>query len=148
MAGHGAPRYNTFDIPELQMLAHFPGDANNLNLHHRIFWYRVEQARWVVTTPDGQTYVEDFRGMNVTSPSRKSPLPPAHVAEIYAFDTADAVANYAAWKTEAQNLAFVMGCQDNPGVPAVGAAAAPSGDWRISDVDSDRFRDIVPSGEF
>ena len=31
----------TLDIPEVQVLVHYPGDANGLNWHHRILLHRV-----------------------------------------------------------------------------------------------------------
>ena len=58
--GYGAPEHNTLDIGELQGLVRFQRDANNLNYHHRIMWYRVGGAKWIVSSPDRDTYVEDF----------------------------------------------------------------------------------------
>ena len=63
----------SLDIPELQFLIEFPGDPNGLTHHHRIFWYRDNNARWVVSTADYDVYVEDYAARNVIPLVRNAP---------------------------------------------------------------------------
>ena len=146
MAGHENPDYNTLDIPELQMLVEFPGDANGLDYHHRIFFYTVEGARWIVGTPDWHVYAENVGHDHIVPLRRNARFPADHVAETYAFDREEARANITTMRAEAKALAVVLGCLDRPGVNA-GGGTGPQGDWRIADVDHDRFGEIVLEGD-
>lgn len=42
----------TLDIPEVQILVHYPGDANALNWHHRILLRRIQAGTWFTLTLD------------------------------------------------------------------------------------------------
>ena len=50
----------TLNIPEPQVLLHFPGDHNGFDWHHRVLLHKVGQGRWVVLSPDLELSVEDL----------------------------------------------------------------------------------------
>ena len=146
MAGHGNPDYNTLDIPELQALTEFPGDANGLNHHHRVLFYRVRDARWIVGSPDWDVYVEDQAEHNITALRRNAPFPARLVAEVYAFDRQEARDRMAQARADAKALAVIMGCSENGSANAAQGGGS-QGDWRIADVDHERFGEIILEGD-
>ena len=136
----------TLDIPELQMLVEFAGDPNGLDFHHRILWYRVDRSTWIISTPDYDVYEEDFDGVTVVPLSRNSEYPGAYVGQMYIPRNQELMRSYLEMKRQADSLAVVRGCSDRPGV-ASGGDAAETGHWRIADVDSKRFGDIIPASD-
>eukprot|EP00435_Cladocopium_sp_Y103_P074179 s45_g47.t1 len=137
----------TLDIPELQMLVEFPGDANGLDFHHRIFWFRVDRSVWIISTPDADVYEEDYDGVTVVPLSRNSLYPQGYAGQMYVPDPVDLMADYPEMKRQAESLAVVRGCQDRPGVVPTADAPDIGGQWRVADVDSKRFGEIIPIGE-
>ena len=136
----------TLDIPELQMLVEFPGDLNGLDFHHRILWYRVDGSTWIISTPDCDVYEENYDGMTVIPLTRNSPYPIQYAGAMYV-PNADALMNeYQDMKRQAENLALVRGCLDRPGI-ASGQDARAEGLWRVADVDSKLFGNIIPNGD-
>lgn len=136
----------TLDVPEMQMLVEFPGDANGLDFHHRIFWFRVDRSIWIISTPDLDVYEEDYDGMTVVPLSRNSDYPPGYAGQLYIPQNDVVMRAYLDLKRQAESLAIVRGCTDRPGVPT-GGDASGAGFWRIADVDSKRFGDIIPSSD-
>lgn len=136
----------TLDVPELQMLVEFPGDANGLDFHHRVLWYRVDRSVWIISTPDGDVYEEDYDNTTVIPLPRRGPYPNAQAGQMYIPDNAAVMAQYGELRRQAESLALVRGCLDRPGVVA-GADAVGAGQWRVADVDSKRFGEIIPNGE-
>lgn len=132
----------TLDIAELQMLVEFPGDAAGLDFHHRILWYRVNNSEWIISTPDGDVYEEDYSGVTVVPLPRNGAYPNAYVGQMYIPNNVQIMQDFQELKRQADALALVRGCADRPGVQA-GAADGTQGQWRISDVDSKRFGDII-----
>ena len=43
---------DTLDIPEPQVLVHYPADAGGLTWHHRILVKKVTAGVWIAVTPD------------------------------------------------------------------------------------------------
>ena len=143
MAGP-APR--TLDIPELQMLVEFPGDPAGLDFHHRILWYRVNNSEWIISTPDADVYEEDYNGVTVVPLPRNGLYPVDYAGQMYITNNAQLMQNFPEMKRQADALALVRGCADRPGVQSDGGDVA-AGQWRISDVDSKKFGDIVPPSD-
>lgn len=144
MAALAAAR--SLDISELQMLVEFPGDLNNLDYHHRILWYRVDRSTWIISTPDYDVYEEDYDGMTVIPLNRNSPYPAQYAGMMYVPNAANLMMQYQDMKRQADSLAVVRGCADRPGVPAP-AGDGGGGQWRVADVDSKHFGNIIPHGE-
>ena len=134
----------SLDIPDMQILAEFPGER--LDMHHRILWYRVDRATWIVSTPDHDVYEEDFDGVTVISLARNSPYPADQAGRMYIPDNDDIMANYAELKRQADALAVIRGCLDRPGA-GTGEVPQSEGHWRVADVDSKRFGEIIPPGD-
>ena len=136
----------TLDIPELQMLVEFPGDLAGLDFHHRILWFRVDRSTWIISTPDNDVYEEDYDGVTVVPLTRNSSYPQGYAGQMYIPDPAALMLDYAELKRQAEALAVVRGCRDRPGV-----SESPPTDvqkqWRVADVDSKKFGDIVAHGE-
>lgn len=135
----------TLDVPEMQMLVEFPGDPGGLDYHHRIFWYRVDRAVWIISTPDYDVYEEDYDQMTVIPLPRNGSYPAGYAGQMYVPDNAALMAEYPEMKRQAEALAVVRGCSDRPGVPV--GQVAQVGHWRVADVDSKSFGEIIPSSE-
>ena len=136
----------TLDIPELQTLVEFGGDPNGLDFHHRIFWYRIDRSVWIISTPDYDVYEEDYDGVTVVPLSRNSEYPQGYAGQMYIPRNAELMQEYDDLKRQADALAVVRGCSDRPGVIG-GPAIQSAGHWRIADVDSKLFGDIVPESD-
>jgi len=134
----------TLDIPEMQMMVEFPGDPGGLDYHHRIFWYRVDRATWIVSTPDYDVY-EDYDQMTVIPLPRNGNYPAGYAGQMYIPDNGALMQEYAEMKRQAEALAVVRGCTDRPGAPVGEVAVA--GQWRVADVDSKMFGDIIPNSD-
>eukprot|EP00435_Cladocopium_sp_Y103_P018992 s1272_g4.t1 len=134
----------TLDIPEMQILAEFPGER--LDMHHRILWYRVDRAVWIISTPDHDVYEEDFDGTTVVSLGRNSLYPADQAGRMYIPDNDDIMSQYAELKRQADALAVIRGCVDRPGV-TVSDGVQTDAHWRVADVDSKRFGEIIPPGD-
>ena len=137
----------SLDIPEMQMLVEFPGDPNNLDYHHRISWYRVERSEWIISTPDGDVYEEDYAGVTVVPLTRNAPYPAAYAGQLYVPDNDALMRDYQDLKRQAEALSVVRGCQDRPGVSAAEGTNETAGQWRVADVDSKKFGEIIPNNE-
>ena len=123
------------DVPEMQMLVEFPGDANGLDFHHRIFWYRVDRSMWIISTPDLDVYQEDYDGMTVIPLSRNADYPGGYAGQLYVPQNDVVMRAYLDLKRQAESLAIVRGCTDRPGVPTGG------------DASDKRFGDIIPASD-
>ena len=123
-----------------------PRDPNNLDYHCRILWYRVDRSVWIISTPDYDVYEEDYDGMTVIPLNRNSPYPAQYAGMMYVPDSGALMQQYLDMKRQADSLAVVRGCADRPGVP-VPAGDGGGGQWRVADVDSKRFGEIIPHGE-
>ena len=134
----------TLDIPEMQILAEFPGER--LDMHHRILWYRVDRAVWIISTPDHDVYEEDYDGTTVVSLGRNCLYPADQAGRMYIPDNDDIMSQYAELKRQADALAIIRGCMDRPGVVSSDAVQS-NAHWRVADVDSKRFGEIIPPGE-
>ena len=82
VAPHRGPRTPTLDCAEIQILVGFAGGARPF--HHRILYHRVGVGRWIVATPTGDVFVEDFGRAEVLPLTRAGFLPDGPW-RIYAF---------------------------------------------------------------
>ena len=130
----------TLDIPQMQILAEFPGER--LDMHHRILWYRVGRAIWIISTPAHDVYEENYDGVTVVSLARNAIYPADQAGRMYIHDNYDMMDEYAELKRQADALAVIRGCIDRPSA-APGEPPQTDAHWRVADVDSK----VVPPGE-
>lgn len=76
----------TLDVPELQVLAHYPGDAGGFFWHHRLLLRRLAAGRFVCASPDLEVHVIDLNHQGHVPLGRNSRFPAAQAATVYAFD--------------------------------------------------------------
>ncbi|CAE7263778.1 unnamed protein product [Symbiodinium sp. CCMP2592] len=98
----------TLDIPEVQVLVNFPGDANGLNWHHRILLHRVAGAEWIALTPDYDLERHSLGAIRHRVLDRRAPFPDDIAAEVYAHDPVGR-AQLSVYKRRAQLMASVLG---------------------------------------
>ncbi|CAE7214061.1 unnamed protein product [Symbiodinium sp. CCMP2456] len=98
----------TLDINEVQVLVHFPGDANGFFWHHRILLYRIEGGEWLTLTPDHDIVRHNLTNQRHRVLDRAAPFPGDIAVEIYAHDPLGraALANF---KRQAQIQAAILG---------------------------------------
>ena len=98
----------TLDIPEIQVVVHYPGDADGFLWHHRILLHRVEAGSWLTLTPDLEIQRHDLGAQRHRVLDRAAPFPADIVDEIYAHDPIGR-ASLANYKRQAQIQAAVLG---------------------------------------
>ena len=98
----------TLDIPEVQVLVHYPGDAAGFLWHHRILLHRVEAGDWLTLTPDLEIQRHDLGAHRHRVLDRAAPFPADIVNEIYAHDPIGK-ASLSNFKRQAQIQAAVLG---------------------------------------
>lgn len=76
----------TLDIPEVQVLIHFPNDAHGLVWHHRILLHRIEGGTWLTLSPDHDIERHDLNAIGHSVLNRKAPFPDDIYDQIYAHD--------------------------------------------------------------
>ena len=98
----------TLDIAEVQVLVHYPGDAEGFDWHHRILLHRIEGGNWLTLTPDLELQRHDLAAQRHRVLDRAAPFPADIAAEIYAHDPIGraALANF---KRQAQVQAAILG---------------------------------------
>ena len=75
----------SLDIPELQVLVHYPADPHGFFWHQRILLKRVGDGRWVTLTPDEELAIHDLAAQRHEVCERNAPFPqPA--GQVYGFD--------------------------------------------------------------
>ena len=98
----------TLDIPEIQVVVHYPGDPGGFDWHHRILLHRVEGARWITLTPDHELQRHDLAAQVHRVLDRSAPFPGDIAALIYAHDPVGR-AILANFKRQAQIQAAILG---------------------------------------
>ena len=76
----------TLNIPEPQVLVHFPGDPNGLNYHHRVLLHKISPGKWVTLTPDLDLEIHDLNVRRHVVLGRHSGFPDQYVDEAYVFE--------------------------------------------------------------
>ena len=98
----------TLDVPEVQVLVHYPGDANGLFWHHRVLLHRVAGGQWITLTPDHDLQRHDLGVQVHRILDRHSPFPEDIAGEVYAHDPLPR-AQLLQLKRRAQVMASILG---------------------------------------
>ena len=106
-----APRVLTLDIPDIQVLVHFPDDAV-FTWHHRILLRKLTAGVWLCLTPDQEVVRHDLNTQRHVVLDRASGFPAGLADDVYAFDPISRVA-LEARKRNAAMQAAVLG-EDDP----------------------------------
>ena len=97
----------TLDVPEVQVLVHYPGDAAGLDWHHRVLLHRVDAGDWITLTPD----LEFQRHNLATHPhrilDRRAPFPADIADQVYAHDDLTR-AQLMTFKRQSQVMAAIL----------------------------------------
>ena len=98
----------TLDINEVQVLVHYPLDADGFFWHHRVLLHRIEGGEWLTLTPDLEVVRHNLANQRHRVLDRASPFPADIADEIYAHDPIGraALANF---KRQAQIQAAILG---------------------------------------
>ena len=98
----------TLDIPEIQIVVHYPGDPGGFDWHHRVLLHRIEGGRWITLTPGLELQRHDLTAQNHRVLDRAAPYPADIAAQIYAHDPIGraALSNF---KRQAQIQAAILG---------------------------------------
>ena len=127
----------TLDIPEVQILLHFPQDADGFFFHHRILLHRIEQGIWLCLSPDLEVCRHDLNACPHRVLDRRSLFPADISDQIYAHDPISrAVLN--AYKRQAKVQASILGQGE--------VDDSESFKWLISEVHHERFGSEVDEG--
>eukprot|EP00438_Fugacium_kawagutii_P000317 Skav210718 [mRNA] locus=scaffold849:20772:21968:+ [translate_table: standard] len=76
----------TLDIPEVQILVHYPGDGDGLDWHHRILLHRIQAGTWLTLTPDHELQRHDLNAIGHRVLGRKVAFPEDIADQVYAHD--------------------------------------------------------------
>lgn len=130
-----APRVLTLDIPDIQVLVHFPDDAV-FTWHHRILLRKLTAGVWLCLTPDQEVVRHDLNTQRHVVLDRASGFPAGLADDVYAFDPISRVA-LEARKRNAAMQAAVLG-EDDPG-------EAMSYVWIIAEPSRKDYGDTIAS---
>ncbi|CAL1143013.1 unnamed protein product [Cladocopium goreaui] len=129
------PRVLTLDIPDIQVLVHFPDDAV-FTWHHRILLRKLTAGVWLCLTPDQEVVRHDLNTQRHVVLDRTSGFPAGLADDVYAFDPISRVA-LEARKRNAAMQAAVLG-EDDPG-------EAMSYVWIIAEPSRKDYGDTIAS---
>lgn len=120
----------TLNIPEVQILIHYPLDGGGYFWHHRILLHRIEGGTWLTLTPDREIQRHDLNTNRHRVLDRAAPFPEDIADEIYAHDVIGRAAldNF---KRQAVVQASILG------EGAVGESEAFV--WLVTEYGHDRF---------
>eukprot|EP00438_Fugacium_kawagutii_P022823 Skav218923 [mRNA] locus=scaffold2031:18320:23007:+ [translate_table: standard] len=76
----------SLDIPDPQVLVHFPHDHNGITEHHRILLVKLSPGRWVASSPDFELEVLDLNLRRHTVIGRRTRYPDDLNDVSYVFD--------------------------------------------------------------
>ena len=124
----------TLNIPEPQVLLHFPRGEGGFFHHHRVLLH-IGGGQWVLLTPDMELVVEDLSSRRHRVLGRHVPFPPDIIDECYVFDELSK-----AELEKQKRLAKTMGSiLDDSQVVSVEDLI-----WIVADPSSKRFGESVP----
>ena len=125
----------SLNIPDPQILLHFPHDAGGYYHHHRVLLHKIGGGSWVVLTPDEELEVVDLNARRHRVLGRHAPFPADILAECYVFDELSK-----AELERQRRLARTMGSiLDDSQVVNVEAFS-----WYVADPSSRRFGQPLP----
>ena len=125
----------SLNIPEPQILLHFPEDAGGYFHHHRILMHRVSGSQWVLLTLDLELEVADLSARRHRILPRHGVFPADIADECYVFDEVPR-----AEMERQRRMAKTMGS-------ILGDAQVVNVDiqqWYVSDPSSARFGQALP----
>ena len=126
----------SLNIPDPQVLLHFPDDGGGFFYHHRVLLHKVSAGRWVCLTPDLDLEVQDLNARRHVILGGHAVFPDAIAQECYIFD------ELSRNELERQKkLAKTMGAILDDGVMADVAALQ----WFSADPSSSQFGKPVPA---
>ena len=98
----------TLDISEVQVVIHYPLDADGFFWHHRILLHRIEGGEWLTLTPDLEIVRHNLGAHRHRVLDRAAPFPADIAEDIYAHDPIGraALSNF---KRQAQIQAAILG---------------------------------------
>ena len=76
----------TLNIPDPQILLHYPHDANGLVHHHRVLVHKIGGGKWVALSPDLELAVEDLSVARHIVLGRHAVFPQNIIDSCYIFD--------------------------------------------------------------
>jgi hypothetical protein len=126
------------DIAEKQILVYFADDPN-IQYHQRVLLQQVDGSKWLVLSPDFEIETMDLKDYSLRALPRSSAFP-RDCGAIYGFDNPADMAQLAAARAEAADLAAILG---DPKAE-VGEVTGTDGTWRYSDTAFAKFGQEVP----
>lgn len=127
-------RILTLDIPEVQIIVHFPNDPT-FGWHHRVLLRRVSGGIWMCLTPDLEVCRHDLNVLRHQVLSRSSEFPPEHEGDLYCFDPVSR-ATLESKKRIATIQAQILGDED----PGEAVAYV----WVVAEQTHPQFGDVIP----
>ncbi|CAK0809711.1 unnamed protein product, partial [Prorocentrum cordatum] len=103
---------DTFDIPEPQVLVHYPNDEGGMFWHHRILVKKITAGVWIAITPDLELVRHNLLEQRHLVLERNSMFPANRRGEVYGFDPAPR-AEILALKRQAAVQAAILGDGDH-----------------------------------
>ena len=76
----------SLDVPEVQIVAHYPNDPGGFHWHHRVLLHRIDGGVWLTLTPDHEIQRHDLNTIRHRIVERSSPFPGDIAGEVYAHD--------------------------------------------------------------
>lgn len=98
----------TLDVPDPQILVHFPADRDGFHHHHRLLLVKLSPGRWVASSPDLELEVLDLTGRQYRPLLRRSTFPADIQDAIYAFDPINRV-DLERLRKEAKAMSVILG---------------------------------------
>lgn len=133
----------TLDISEAQVLIDLFDDPNGYRWHHRVLLVATPAAGvWIASSPGFSVERLDLNAHRVRALGRHSRLPENEYSESYVFDSPIRDEDLRHIRTQAQELARVLGVTALGGTaPGVGAS---DGAWIVADPSAPSFGDELP----
>lgn len=126
----------TLDVPEVQVLVHYPHDPSGLTWHHRVLLHKVDAGDWITLTPDHEFQRHNLATHNHRILDRNSPFPLDILAEVYAHDPVSR-SQMQMFKRQSQVMAAILGEGAVDELDTIG--------WVIADPSHMRFGEVVDS---
>ena len=126
----------TLDVPEVQVLVHYPNDGGGMFWHHRVLLHRVDAGDWICLTPDLEFQRHDLSVQRHRVLERASPFPGDILAEIYAHDPLSR-AQLQTYKRQSKIMAAVLG---DGAIDELETVA-----WVVADPVHSRFGEVIDS---
>lgn len=126
----------TLNIPDLQILFHYPNDAAGLVWHHRVLLHKIGHGRWVLLTPDLELHVEDLSVQRHVVLGRHAPFPANLLPECYIFEEELTRAELDRQRRLAKAMGAILDDSEHVGIDAL--------QWYVADPSSTKFGKAIP----